>query len=69
MFNRKKLQAQMVLKGFNAEKLSSILGINTSTFYRKLGNDGDFSRKEIHIIIKTLEIENPMDIFFAEEVA
>lgn len=65
MFNRRRLQAQMVLKGINAKKLSEALGINESTFYRKMNNDGDFSRQEINTIVEVLEIENPVDIFFA----
>lgn len=65
MFNRRRLQAQMVLKDINAKKLSEALGINESTFYRKMNNDGDFSRQEINTIVEVLEIENPVDIFFA----
>lgn len=65
MFDRRRLQAQMVLKGINAKKLSEALGINESTFYRKMNNDGDFSRQEINTIVEVLEIENPVDIFFA----
>lgn len=65
MFDRRRLQAQMVLKGINAKELSKAIGINESTLYRKMNNDGDFSRQEINKIIEVLEIENPMDIFFA----
>lgn len=66
MFNRRKLQAQMVLRGVKTEDVANELGINASTFYRKMGNDGDFSRLEIQKMIEFLEIENPNDIFFAE---
>lgn len=69
MFDRKKFQAQMVLMGLNAKELSARLGINESTLYRKLNNDGDFSREEIGKLIKILNIEKPVDIFFAEELA
>lgn len=69
MFDRKKLQAQMVLKGINGSDLAKKIGISESTLYRKMGNNGDFSRKEIAKIISILEIENPEDIFFADELA
>ena len=69
MFNRRLLESKMVLKGINVKKLSEALGINESTFYRKLKNDGDFNRSEINTIINVLEIEDPESIFFAEELA
>lgn len=64
MFDKRKLQAQMVLKNMNAEELSGKIGINPSTFYRKLNNDGDFSRIEIEKMIFILEIEDPIKVFF-----
>lgn len=69
MFDKRKLQAQMVLKGKNAEWLAKVLGMNTATFYRKMNNNGDFSREEIQKIILVLDISDPMDIFFADEFA
>lgn len=66
MFNQRKLQAQMVLKGLTVEQVSKKMEINSATFYRKMKNDGDFSRKEIQQLIDILEISDPMDIFFAE---
>lgn len=69
MFNRRKLQAQMVLKGMKASEVAEKMGIDSSTFYRKMGNNGDFSRAEIQKIVEILEIEEPMDIFFAPELA
>ena len=69
MFDKRALQAQMVLKGINAKELSDALGINESTFYRQLNNDGDFSRAEIAKITEVLELENPSNIFFADNSA
>lgn len=69
MFDKRALQAQMVLKGINAKELSDALGINESTFYRKLNNNGDFSRAEIAKITEVLELENPISIFFADNSA
>ena len=69
MFDRKRLQAQMVLVGMNVKEVSAALGINEITFYRKMNNDGDFSRKEISQLVEILKIEDPMIIFFADEIA
>lgn len=68
MFDKKRLQAQMVLTGMNVKEVSAALGINETTFYRKLNNDGDFSRKEISQLVEILKIEDPMIIFFADEI-
>ena len=69
MFDRRKLQAQMVLKGYNVSQVAEMLGINSATMYRKLGNDGDFSRAEINQLIDILSIEDVAGIFFAPNVA
>ena len=69
MFNENKLRAQMVLKGMSARDVSKVLDINEATFYRKLRNDGSFTRQEINTMIDVLEIEDPADIFFAPELA
>lgn len=69
MFDRRKLQAQMVLKGYNVSQVAEMLGINSATMYRKLGNDGDFSRTEINQLIDILDIEDIRGIFFAPSVA
>lgn len=68
-FDEKRLQAQMVLCGISVEKLSELLGINKSTFYRKIKNNGDFSRVEILKMIDILKIDDPISIFFSDNVA
>lgn len=69
MFDRKRLQAQMVLRSYTGKRLSEELGITESTLYRKMNNDGDFSRSEINKMIDILQIEDPKAIFFATELA
>jgi uncharacterized protein YfkK (UPF0435 family) len=69
MFDQRKLQAQMVLKGVKSEELAEAIGIDTTTYYRRLKNEGNFSRKEMQTIIEFLGIENPQEIFFAESDA
>lgn len=69
MFHKNKLKAQMALLGVTAKDLAKELDINEATFYRKMQRDGDFTRKEINTIIQVLQITNPEEIFFAEELA
>ena len=63
-FDNRKFLAQMVLRNVKAEDVAKELGINPATFYRKL-KTGEFTRSEIQKLIEFLNIEKPMDIFFA----
>lgn len=69
MFDKKRFAAQMALCGMTQAELAKKLGINESTLYRKLNNDGNFSRKEINQIIEILDIDSPREIFFADKLA
>ena len=69
MFDVRRFKAQLVLKGVTGKMLAEKLHINESTLYRKINANGDFSREEINIMIEYLEIENPLEIFFADELA
>lgn len=66
MFDRRKLQAQMVLKGLTGREVSEMLGIDESTFSRKM-NNGNFTRSEIAKLIEILSLDDPMSIFFADD--
>lgn len=68
MFNRNKFKANVVLAGLTMQTVADDLGIHLSTLYRKLENNGDFSRTEMLKLKKILHIENPADIFFDEEL-
>ena len=69
MFDKRKFLAQMTLRNVSKKTLAEKLGINEVTLYRKINNDGFFTRKEINTMIEFLAIENPAEIFFAEELA
>lgn len=69
MFDRKRLQSQMVLKGITGKELASRIGISETTLYRKMSDDGDFSRTEIKKMMTVLDINDPVPIFFTEELA
>ena len=64
-----KLEYYIKSKGFTAEEISNVLGISKSAFYRKMNQTTEFTRNEIEILIKTLEIKDPVSIFFTSEVS
>lgn len=69
MFDKNRFKAQLVLSGITSKELATKLGINESTLYRKINANGNFTREEISKITIILKIDNPKDIFFAEELA
>lgn len=66
MFNKNKLRACIIASGKTVKDVANVLGINASTYYRKLAKNGAFSRSEIEILTNFLKIENPVEIFFAQ---
>lgn len=66
MFDERKFKAGMVLAGVSSKDLAHAMGIDESTLYRKLKNNGDFRRDEINIYIELCHPEDPHSIFFAE---
>lgn len=69
MFDERKFRAQLILVGVSMKGLAARLNINEATLYRKIKNDGSFTREEINIMIDFLHIENPKEIFFTDELA
>lgn len=71
--NTNKLMAKIVERGTSVERLSYIMGINKSTFYKKLNKDyhADFYRREMIMIRNELNLTNDemTAIFFADNVA
>ena len=65
-FNQNLLKAKIVEKGKTILSLAAAIGICEATFYRKMGNEGSFSRFEINEISKQLELskEERDAIFF-----
>ncbi len=72
MVNVNKLRGQIVEKGFNVETLADAIGMDRSTFYRRLNNRGEtFSIREANLICDRLRLnkEEAMSIFFSHFVA
>ena len=72
MTNINMLKGKIVEKGTNVSELAEIIGVNKSTLYRKLRNNGEeISIKEAGLIIKSLNLnlDEVNAIFFSEFVA
>ena len=66
MFKVNEFRAALARAGKTQKDLAQALHINESTLWRKINNDGNFTRQEINTIIEFLEIEDPKSIFFSE---
>lgn len=72
MVNVNKLKGKIVEKGFNITELAKKIGIDPSTLYRKLGNNGTaLTIKEADMIVKSLNLTlaEANSIFFSQFVA
>lgn len=69
MFDRKEFRAQVVRAEKTNKEIAKYLDIDESTLYRKIQNNGSFTREEINKLIEFLSIENPESIFFADSLA
>lgn len=72
MANINKLKGKIVENGINVAQLAESIGVDKSTLYRKLKNNGEeISIKEASAIIKKLNLtpEEVNDIFFSHFVA
>ena len=67
MVHVKKLRGKMAEKGRTGIDMARVIKKTPKTFYEKM-KKGVFDSDEISAIVDDLDIENPMEIFFAEEV-
>lgn len=67
MVHVKKLRGKMAEKGRTGIDMARVIKKTPKTFYDKM-KKGVFDSDEIAAIVEDLGIENPMEIFFAEEV-
>lgn len=61
------LKGLIVKKGLSQKNLADKLGITPKTFYNKMSK-GKFNSDEMYAMIKILEIKEPSEIFFANDV-
>lgn len=72
MVNINKLKGRIVEKQLTIEKLAGKIGLDRSTLYRKISNDGEtLSIREANLICKELGISGreATEIFFSQHVA
>jgi len=71
MVDVSKLKGKIVERNTTQEELASKIGIDKSTFYRKMKQKGNFTIKEVNLIVSTLNLskEEAVSIFFSETVA
>ena len=67
MIDVSKLRGKMAERGRSGQDMAKVIGKTPKTFYAKM-KAGVFDSAEIEAMVKDLEIENPMSIFFADEV-
>ena len=66
MFKENEFNAALARAGKTRRDLAEALHMNTSTLWRKIQRDGDFTRAEINTIIGFLELDDPKTIFFSD---
>ena len=69
MFDERKFRAALMLKGISLSEVAKAMGINVVTLYRKMSGESDFYRNEIQKFCELTGIENPSEIFFADQLA
>ncbi len=67
MIDTNSLRGIIAAKGYSQRKLAKLMGISEKTFYEKM-KKGVFVSTEIEFMMELLEIENPKEIFFAQNV-
>ena len=67
MIDVNKLRGKMAEKGRSGADMARVIKKTPKTFYAKM-KKGVFDSDEIIAMVDDLEIENPLDIFFADEV-
>lgn len=60
------LEDKMKEKGKTISDMCRMLGISRSAFYRKRKGISEFTQNEIRKIVKYLELDSPVEIFFAQ---
>ena len=60
------LEYEMKKKGYSIERLCKEIGVSRSAFYKKCNGKSDFTQSEIQAIVKLLQLDSPVAIFFAQ---
>ena len=68
MTNTNKLKARIIEKGLNQEEIAKKLNLSIATTNYKINNKRQFTADEFVLLCRILEIENPLEYFFIENV-
>lgn len=66
MVDTNELRGVIAKRGLAQTDVAKMIGITPKTFYDRMSK-GVFGSDEIQIMIERLDIDNPMDIFFARQ--
>jgi transposase len=66
MIRTDELRGIIAKNGKSQRDVATAIGVTEKTFYLKM-KKGDFGSDEIEKMIDFLQIENPVDIFFAKQ--
>ena len=69
MFDKKRLEAELVLQNISKAEFAKALGIDTSTLYKKMNGKSDWTLTEIRKMGEILGKDKINPIFFAEKVS
>ena len=67
MIDTNRLKGVIVENGYSQSDIAQKLGVTPKTFYGKM-KKGVFDSDEIEKMVSLLKIENPMEIFFKQNV-
>jgi transcriptional regulator with XRE-family HTH domain len=67
MLDRKALKAEFVRNGYTQAQIAEMLNISQKTLIARM-KSGVFGTDEVAILVEKLHIQNPMEIFFANQV-
>lgn len=67
--NKNLLEYEIKKNGFSISEFCEKVGISRSAFYRKCTEKTQFTQAEIKTIIEVLNLDSPMEIFFAKQVS
>lgn len=66
MIKTNELKGVIAKNGYSQADVAEMIGVTPKTFYEKM-KIGVFGSNEIQIMIDKLNIDNPMEIFFAKK--
>ena len=67
--NKALLEYEMKKRNISVMEMCEKIGVSRSAFYRKCNGVSEFTQGEIQKIVDILNLDTPVDIFFAKSVS